>query len=1440
MISLATIKGGSNAASYYAGEDNYYLAEADTQNKSYWVGKGAEKLGLLNQKVTQTELSQLLAGSLPHSITIGNDKKNHRAGYDICFHAPKSVSILALQDNNLEALVRDAVIKTLAVIEKECAQARLGWAANASSSKRNYEDTNNLTIALMKHSTSRELDPHLHYHAIVINATECSNKAWRALSSTRKDRGEGFSERIYEHQIRYGLIFRTELAKEVRKLGFNLEIVGPHALWEIKEVPKEIRLAMSKRRATIKDQMKELGKFTPKEADVITLDTRKSKSSNYNYELFKAAWKNELISLGFDPTNCLNTVNQNSLLANKKDHSVLDEAAVAVKDAVTHLSNYNLELRYNQLASQAMEFAIGKVTYADIVSAIKADNSLIALGSHSYTTKELLSRERKLKEFAKQEIKVHPLNTASIRSLEKIDDIKLKSLVSSIMNSSSRVSIVSINHDSHRELCSTILKVAEASGSSVRIVMPNSANALEANNYFKRDSKGFLWWLTNLGKPELGETIARFNLAYSKKLTLFNKREDLIIAGFAENLGSKELLDLLELTSKTGAKVIFLQNNNFRSALGRPLDTLKAGKTVIYALDKKPSEQTTDKLSDHNVKTTILEIKNQENRIKTTAKLYDDSTLVITDSKKEVTALNLAIREELGLSTKTTLSVPVNRSIGLTDVQKTLASQYKLEYHLDFFDRRGKGWQIKGIDKETNILWLNKGATSYRFNPKDYKKTNKFMVYEKVNLELAIGDRLIATANMPNLGIKNGLRVRVTDISDQHVSLLEANGKIIRLKNNLIEGSSFNYGYAATINNYLKKEVDQVVFSGISKALNQETVNELSAIAKQNLTIVSDDKTKLHRLGLNITLGELGTLASDQSPKRDVVDLALEHLSTREASFKYTTLLSTSLSHSVATEDKRVLDYEQVTKLIDQKIANGDVIRKSDNSLTTKYQVKLEQEILSNVSRHRGKLEPILALLSQPFPKAANDIKLTKGQLAACSLVTNSKDQFVVIQGYAGTGKTTVFKELKKILSDHHGNNFELIALAPTHQAVQELQKHGLEAKTLKSFLNNQIIPKSNQLFILDEASMVANQDFAKFTSMVANSQSRAILSGDIAQLQAVEAGKPFELIQKSGLVEQVILKEIIRQTDPTHKAAVIDILANRLETSLSKIPITEVEDHKKLIEQIVKDYCSRDAVTKANTLVIAHSNQDREAINLAIHNVEKAKKPELGVIRLTSKQLSNSEQKQSWLYNINDVVKLNGKYYTIISKQNEVLLLRDRQNGKDINFNPTKISKADMVNLYEPTQKNLSPGDLVKITETDRTRNLFANSQYRIQDIDRTNYTVTLNNELVLDMRKDQNHHWDYAYATTGYGAQGVSRKHIIDLANTKRRILTNQRSYYISASRATESMRIYTDNKQNLVKLLLTNKLDKTTALESKNLTQSPKSTLSKVKAIKELELS
>lgn len=132
MLSVANVRSAGGAAGYFA-KDNYYT-QADADRSDLWVGKGAERLGLIGS-VEPRIFEAVLRGELPQGGRIGREGVPHRAT-DLTFSLPKSWSLLALvgKDERIIAAYRSAVIETLQWAERNAAFIRAARAAPGNRS----------------------------------------------------------------------------------------------------------------------------------------------------------------------------------------------------------------------------------------------------------------------------------------------------------------------------------------------------------------------------------------------------------------------------------------------------------------------------------------------------------------------------------------------------------------------------------------------------------------------------------------------------------------------------------------------------------------------------------------------------------------------------------------------------------------------------------------------------------------------------------------------------------------------------------------------------------------------------------------------------------------------------------------------------------------------------------------------------------------------------------------------------------------------------------------------------------------------------------------------------------------------------------------------------------------------------------------------------------
>ena len=162
-------------------QNDYYAAGEIRPGQ--WIGAGAERLGLKSE-VTREQFHALCENQNPETgerLTQRQLKEGQRrVFYDFTCSAPKSVSVLAvtLDDERLVTAHEEAT--HLAFRELET------FAATRVRKQGNQKDriTGNLAAAAFTHTSSRALDPQLHTHFTVFNATfDERERCWKALEA---------------------------------------------------------------------------------------------------------------------------------------------------------------------------------------------------------------------------------------------------------------------------------------------------------------------------------------------------------------------------------------------------------------------------------------------------------------------------------------------------------------------------------------------------------------------------------------------------------------------------------------------------------------------------------------------------------------------------------------------------------------------------------------------------------------------------------------------------------------------------------------------------------------------------------------------------------------------------------------------------------------------------------------------------------------------------------------------------------------------------------------------------------------------------------------------------------------------------------------------------------------------------------------------------------
>ncbi|QJE02526.1 relaxase domain-containing protein [Massilia forsythiae] len=169
-------------------------------------------------------------------------------------------------------------------------------------------------------------------------------------------------------------------------------------------------------------------------------------------------------------------------------------------------------------------------------------------------------------------------------------------------------------------------------------------------------------------------------------------------------------------------------------------------------------------------------------------------------------------------------------------------------------------------------------------------------------------------------------------------------------------------------------------------------------------------------------------------------------------------------------------------------------------------------------------------------------------QRAAALHVACQTGDHAFVEGWAGTGKTTMLKALGDA---YEASGFEVLGCCQSAAASQNLAREtGIPSRTIASLLHALGKGKAKlgaqTILVLDEAGMVGSKEFSLLQRAVLDAGGKLVAVGDAKQLQPIAAGGIFRaLCERHGKVE---ISNIQRQR--TDFGPLLDWLRSRGELS--------------------------------------------------------------------------------------------------------------------------------------------------------------------------------------------------------------------------------------------------------------------------------------------------
>ncbi|MBJ7440864.1 MAG: relaxase domain-containing protein [Sphingopyxis sp.] len=799
----------ANIARYYTVGD--YYTKGGTE-PSEWGGKLAAELGL-SGAVDPKLLRDLLAGKVGDQ-QLGRHRADgeiqHHPGWDFAVNAPKSVSIMALVagDERVLAAHEGAVTAAISYLEEQ-AQLR-----RRDDGKIVHETTGRILVARFTEHGSRELDPHVHTHLVVLNMTNHADGDPLASLESRV---------MYGEQRVAGQIYRNALAYSLREAGYEIDADPRSGLFEIRGVPKDLIDQFSQRAGAIEVHAREHGLVGQKAQRASFYATRKAKVKIGKEDL-TAQWHQRA-------GGRLETLQKIADMAHDRGVAHLPpterEASRAALFGLRQLESAEAVNNLGDILRTGLAAHVGEVRLDDIRPRIeKHELAHKLLSTHEPTGDSILTRGRTSRKSWRLELALtqhialglddgRPI-ASSDRLLAVLEGTSLnneqqRALVETALTRD-RVTAIHGVAGSGKSTLVRILGEAAEPGMTLIALAPTSSAAAELGNKAKIDF----------------HTVASFVARGGQGI----KERHVLVLDEAGQLGNRQAQRLLEISRATGARLLFLGDEKQTGAIeqGKPFwlmrrlglptveltqavrqetKSIKAAVTAarggnfaeaLAMLDSVSTVDDNEKMAEQAVNAWIR--LKSETRAGTNILVLDNATRLIINNK-----VREALKDE-GRLVADDSRLSILAPAGLTDIEKHMARFYGAGQVVRF-DRdivglgvaRHADYRVAGLGREANgrqvVRLVDEQGRVVRWDPQT-TKARHINVFNPEERHIAEGDRIQWRLVNRELGLRNAERGTVEKLDGPLATIRwDRDGHVQQV--DLSEHRTWDHGYAETI-----------------------------------------------------------------------------------------------------------------------------------------------------------------------------------------------------------------------------------------------------------------------------------------------------------------------------------------------------------------------------------------------------------------------------------------------------------------------------------------------------------------------------------------------------------------------------------------------------------------------------------------------------------------
>ncbi len=818
-----------------------------------WIGKGSQRLGMKEGgAVSQEAFTALCDNTDPTTGKLITQRRHtdRRVFFDFTCSAPKSVSILAVTLDDQRIVEAHQAAARFAIKELEqFAGARIRQGGSSED-----RTTGNLVGAEFTHTSSRALDPQLHTHFTLFNATfDPTEQRWKALQTSAMFRAIGFATEVY----------RNDLARRLHALGY--ETVRTSDAFEVKGVAPTLCQRFSKRAqqrdAAVKAVEQKLGrKLSHNEVAHAVHQTRARKVSGISTAEVR---RHQLDQLSPSELRSLQALRR-SADGERRGFTTPVEEDAALRLASDHLFERHSVVTQEQLLQHALIEGRGQVDLATLKQVMAGETEFVRV-ERELSLRSILAAELALVrtvDSGKDSLAaIHPGFVPSPQLGPDQRDALQHLLCSPDRFTGMRGLAGTGKSTTLRELDRACRQAGSEplfcapTGSAAEVLSKDGLPAITLQRLLvdpeqqSRMAHGVVV-LDEAGAVGLADMQRLFDLAAEHNARVILSGD----TGQHAPVAQGDALRLLEAHSRYSfaelSRIRRQQNDDYRQAV-----ELAARQQPEEAFARLDALGAISEAADGHLQ--------REAAAAYAASVRDGrSALLVAPTWNEIDALTDHVRQQLkaagiikvGDSADGAdggeITRSVHDSLSWTEAQKRNAANFQPGHVLVFHQRSGsfaKHEAVTVVEARGRMLRVQRADGSIAtMRPRGGNRTTRsvrsvFDVCEQRELAIAPGERLLLQANDARHGLINGQLVEVRSIDRDTITL--ADGRILPA-----DYRQFTHGYAVTSHAAQGKTVEDVFLVASSRslaAINRQQFYVSISRGRQRCRIFTDDRELL-------------------------------------------------------------------------------------------------------------------------------------------------------------------------------------------------------------------------------------------------------------------------------------------------------------------------------------------------------------------------------------------------------------------------------------------------------------------------------------------------------------------------------------------------------------------------------------------------------------------